>query len=78
MITILGLYVGDMIAGSIIIETVFAWPGVGFLIWSSIRGADFPVVQAAVVVTASWVIIANLMVDLSYTYLDPRVREAAV
>jgi ABC-type dipeptide/oligopeptide/nickel transport system permease component len=78
VITILGLYVGDMIAGSIIIETVFAWPGVGLLIWSSIRGADFPVVQASVVVTASWVIIANLMVDLSYTYLDPRVREATV
>ena len=78
VITILGLYVGDMIAGSIIIETVFAWPGVGLLIWSSIRGADFPVVQASVVVTASWVIIANLLVDLSYTYLDPRVREATV
>ena len=78
VITILGLYVGDLIAGSIIIETVFAWPGVGLLIWASIRGADFPVVQAAVVVTASWVIIANLIVDLSYTYLDPRVRQAAL
>ena len=78
VITILGLYVGDLIAGSIIIETVFAWPGVGFLIWSSIRGADFPVVQAAVVVTATWVIIANVIVDFSYTYLDPRVREGVV
>ena len=78
VITILGLYVGDLIAGSIIIETVFAWPGVGLLIWASIRGADFPVVQAAVVVTASWVIIANLMVDLSYTYLDPRLNRAAL
>ena len=78
VITILGLYVGDMVAGSIIIETVFSWPGVGQLIWASIRGADFPVVQAAVVVTASWVIIANLIVDLSYTYLDPRVRQAVV
>ncbi len=78
VITILGLYVGDLIAGSIIVETVFAWPGVGLLIWSSIRGADFPVVQAAVVVTATWVIIANVIVDLSYTYLDPRVREGVV
>ena len=78
VITILGLYVGDLIAGSIIIETVFAWPGVGLLIWSSIRGADFPVVQAAVVVTATWVIIANVIVDFSYTYLDPRVREGVV
>ena len=78
VITILGLYVGDLIAGSIIVETVFAWPGVGLLIWSSIRGADFPVVQAAVVVTATWVIIANVIVDFSYTYLDPRVREGVV
>ena len=78
VITILGLYVGDLIAGSIIVETVFAWPGVGLLIWSSIRGADFPVVQAAVVVTATWVIIANVIVDLSYTYLDPRLREGVV
>ncbi len=78
VITILGLYVGDLIAGSIIIETVFAWPGVGLLIWSSVRGADFPVVQAAVVVTATWVIIANVIVDFSYTYLDPRVREGVV
>lgn len=78
VITILGLYVGDMIAGSIIIELVFAWPGVGRLIITSIRGADFPVVQAAVIVTASWVVFANLIVDLSYIYLDPRVRAGVV
>lgn len=78
VITILGLYVGDMIAGSIIIELVFAWPGVGRLIITSIRGADFPVVQAAIVVTASWVVLANLIVDLSYIYLDPRVRSDVV
>jgi len=63
-----------MIAGSIIIETVFAWPGVGLLIWSSIRGADFPVVQAGVILAAVIFVVVNLIVDLTYGLIDPRIR----
>jgi peptide/nickel transport system permease protein len=72
-VTIFGLQFGFLIGGTLVIETVFAVPGMGQLLFTSITGRDYPVVQAIVVVSAFLVIIVNLAVDLSYSFLDPRV-----
>ena len=74
VITILGLRIGTLISGSVIVETIFAWPGVGRLIISSINVSDFPVVQAAILITASAVVFANLLTDIAYMFIDPRIR----
>jgi peptide/nickel transport system permease protein len=72
-VTIFGLQFGFLIGGTLVIETVFAVPGMGQLLFTSITNRDYPVVQAIVVVSAVLVILVNLMVDLSYSFLDPRV-----
>lgn len=74
VVTILGLRIGTVISGSVIVETIFAWPGVGRLIIQAINVSDFPVVQAAVTITASAVILANLLTDIAYMIVDPRIR----
>ena len=74
IVTILGLRFGDLIAGAIIVETVFAWPGVGRLLASSVAARDLSVVQVIVLATALTMINSNLAVDLLYGLLDPRVR----
>ena len=74
VVTLLGLQVGYILSGSVIVETVFAWPGLGFLIIQSIKAIDYPVVQAAVIMTSTWIIFVNFVVDVSYTFLDPRIR----
>ncbi|HEV7291666.1 MAG TPA: ABC transporter permease [Devosia sp.] len=74
LVTILGLRLGDLIAGAIIVETVFAWPGVGRLLAESVTQRDLAVVQVIVLATATTMVIANLLVDLLYGWLDPRVR----
>ena len=72
-VTIFGLQFGFLIGGALVIETVFAVPGLGQLLFQSITSRDYPVVQAITVVTAVMVILVNLVVDLSYSVLDPRV-----
>jgi peptide/nickel transport system permease protein len=72
-ITIFGLQFGFLIGGALVVETVFAIPGLGQLLFTSITSRDYPVVQAITVVTALMVILVNLIVDLSYSFLDPRV-----
>ncbi|MEX2229996.1 MAG: ABC transporter permease [Dehalococcoidia bacterium] len=74
VVTILGVRVGVLLSGSVIIETIFAWPGVGRLIIQAINVSDFPVVQAAVLLTASTIILANLLTDVAYMFIDPRIR----
>lgn len=74
VITLIGLQIGAMLGGTVIIETVFAWPGVGRLVVTSIGAKDFPVVQAGVVVLASSFVIVNTIVDLTYALIDPRIR----
>ena len=74
VVTILGVRIGVLISGSVIIETIFAWPGVGRLIIQAINVSDFPVVQAAVLLTASTIILANLATDVAYMFIDPRIR----
>jgi peptide/nickel transport system permease protein len=72
-VTIFGLQFGFLVGGTVVIETVFAIPGMGQLLIQSITGRDYPVVQAITVISAFMVILVNLLVDLSYSFLDPRV-----
>jgi ABC-type dipeptide/oligopeptide/nickel transport system permease component len=74
VVTLGGIYMSILITAAILVETVFAWPGVGRLVYESIVFRDFPVVQAVVMMTAAFVIITSLMVDILYAYLDPRIR----
>jgi peptide/nickel transport system permease protein len=74
VITVLGIQVGTIISGAIVVETVFAWPGMGRLMIQSINNADYPVVQLAVMLIAITIAVVNLVVDISYSYLDPRVK----
>lgn len=74
VLSALGLTVGAMLGGAIITETVFAWPGVGRLIVQSVLKRDFPVVQVATVLLAIIFIASNLVVDILYTVVDPRIR----
>jgi len=74
IISVLGLQVGHLIAGSIVTETIFAWPGVGRLMIGSIYQRDVPIVAAAVVVVSVVIMLTNLLVDIVQALLDPRVR----
>src|SRR5437867_2866119 len=74
VITVTGLSLGFMLSGAVIIETVFSWPGMGRLIVQAVPGRDFPVIQAGVFVFALIFVGLNLIVDLLYTVVDPRVR----
>ncbi len=67
-------YLAILVTGAILVETVFAWPGIGQLIYQGIVFRDFPVVQAVVLLTAGIVISVNLLVDILYAYVDPRIR----
>ena len=74
IVTIVGIELGTLLGGSVITETIFAWPGVGRLSVQAIYNRDYPVVQAAVFVLATTFVLVNLVVDFLYTYLDPRIR----
>jgi len=74
VITVTGLSLGFMLSGSLVIETVFSWPGLGRLIVQAVPGRDFPVIQAGVFVFALIFVGINLLVDVLYTVVDPRVR----
>ena len=77
VVTILGLQAGRLIAGAVIVETVFAWPGVGRLTIQAIDGGDFPVTQTAILLIAVSIVLANIVVDISYRLVDPRIRAGA-
>jgi len=74
IVTIVGIDLGTLLGGSVITETIFAWPGVGRLSVQAIFNRDYPVVQSAVFLLASTFVIVNFLVDIVYTYLDPRIR----
>jgi peptide/nickel transport system permease protein len=74
VITLLGLDIGALIGGSVITESVFAIPGVGRLLIGALRNRDYPVVQGIVVIVGMFVMTTNLIIDLSYARLDPRIR----
>ena len=74
IITVVGLQFGMLLGGAVLTETVFAWPGVGRLIVDSILARDYPVIQGAILVFGLVYILVNLVVDLLYAYVDPRIR----
>ncbi len=76
IITVMGLQFGGLLGGAVMTETVFAWPGVGTMILDAILKKDFPVVLAGVVIVAMGFIVVNLLLDLLYTVLDPRLPRA--
>jgi peptide/nickel transport system permease protein len=76
-VTIIGFMIGSLVAGAVVVETVFAWPGIGRLLVSAVANRDLSVVQAILMVIAVWMVSANLAVDLAYGWLDPRVRGTA-
>ncbi len=73
-VTVVGLQFGYMLAGAVLTETVFSWPGVGRLLVDSILSRDFPVVQASLLIIAGVFVLVNLAVDIIYALLDPRIR----
>ena len=73
-LTYFGIILGSLLLGSVSIETVFAWPGLGFLAFQAVFARDYPLVQAIVMVFAVLFIMLNLVVDILYAYLDPRIR----
>jgi peptide/nickel transport system permease protein len=74
IVTVLGLDIGTLLGGALLIEVVFNIPGVGRLNYDAITHADFPIVQGTVLLAALFIVVANLLVDISYAFLDPRVR----
>jgi peptide/nickel transport system permease protein len=74
VVTLLGLEIGTLLGGAVLTETVFNIPGVGKLAYQSIIDSDFSVVQGTVLLAALFIIVANIVVDIGYAYLDPRVR----
>ncbi len=74
IVTIIGLETGALLSGAVLTETVFALPGMGTALINAIQSRDYPVVQGFVVVNALIFVLANLIVDISYAYLDPRIR----
>ena len=74
VITVMGLQFGALVQGAIVVEPIFAWPGLGWLLVESIAARDFPVVVAGAIIAAVFVTLVNLIVDLLYGWLDPRIR----
>jgi len=74
LVTMIGLQFGRLLAGTVVIEVVFAWPGVGWLTVKAVRTLDYPVVQVSVVVLGAAIALVNLATDLLVGYLDPRIR----
>lgn len=77
LVTVIGLQFGYILGGAVVIETVFTWPGVGLFTIQAISNRDYPVVQASVLILSSAVVLINLLVDLLYGVLDPRIRVQA-
>jgi peptide/nickel transport system permease protein len=73
VVTVAGLQFGYLLSATVVVEQVFAWPGMGRLIWTAVRQQDYPTVQGTVLVVAALFVLVNLVVDLAYSYLDPRV-----
>ncbi|GAB4206477.1 MAG: ABC transporter permease [Roseiflexaceae bacterium] len=73
VITVIGLQLGLLLSGAILTETVFSWPGIGTWLLTGVQARDYPVVQGGVIFVATIFVVVNLLVDLAYAYLDPRI-----
>jgi len=74
VVTVVGLQLGGLLGGALLTETIFSWPGMGLWTYRAILSRDYPIVQGAVLVSATIYVFVNLIVDISYAYLDPRIR----
>ena len=74
VVTFVGFYFGILISGTVVVETVFAWPGIGRLAYEAVQWRDYPVIQGVVLLVSAITLLTNLVVDILYGYLDPRIR----
>jgi peptide/nickel transport system permease protein len=74
IVTLLGLQLGTVLGGSVVVEAVFSWPGIGSLMLDSVQSRNFPVVLGVLVLSSLVVALANVAVDIAYLKLDPRIR----
>ena len=74
VITVIGLQMGALLGGAVLLETIFAWPGIGRWVYDAIQGRDYPIVQNMTLVAAMTFVVVNLLVDVIYSLLDPRIR----
>jgi ABC-type dipeptide/oligopeptide/nickel transport system permease component len=74
LITLIALQTSVIFSGAVVTETIFGWPGVGRLVVEAVQGRDFPLLQAVLMFISGAVVLVNLVVDVSYIFLDPRVR----
>ncbi len=74
VVTLLGLQLGTVLGGSVVVESVFSWPGIGTLLYDSVESRNYPVVLGVLVFSAGLVIVVNMLVDIAYVRLDPRTR----
>ena len=74
VVTFVGFYFGILMAGSVVVETVFAWPGIGRLAFEAVQWRDYPVIQGVVLLVSTIILAGNLVVDILYAYIDPRIR----
>lgn len=75
MITIIAINLGFIVAGTIQVETIFSWPGLGSLMYEALRARDYPLLQGVFLLVTVCVVIANLIADITYSYIDPRVKD---
>jgi ABC-type dipeptide/oligopeptide/nickel transport system permease component len=75
LLTIFGLEAGALLTGTVVIETVFAWPGLGRAAIYAVNGRDYPVVMASVIMFGVTYIVINFLIDVAYHWIDPRIRE---
>ena len=73
-VTLLGLAIPGLLGGSVVLERIFAWPGIGLLFINALSGRDMAIIQTVVIFTSLLVVLGNLVVDLLYTLIDPRIR----
>jgi peptide/nickel transport system permease protein len=78
IVTVAGVLLAQLVNGALVVETVFGWPGVGNLMVTAIRGRDFAVIQAVVLVTGAAIILLNFTIDLAYSWLNPQIRLGAL
>jgi len=74
VITVIGLQMGALLSGAVLTETIFSWPGIGKWVYDAILGRDYPIVQGGTLLIAMIYVVANLLVDISYSFLDPRIH----
>ncbi len=76
VLTLWGVFMGGLVTGAIVTETVFAWPGIGRLTYEAVIFRDYPLLQAVIIMDAILILFINLVVDILYAYIDPRIRLA--